>query len=91
MNVEAVGRAPMMSLRELVNRYRALVAEYGDEVPLAGFDLAHAEIEQIFSGYDEDYQISRFFHFSKKEGEKFLIDGEPATHVLIDGEIETLF
>jgi len=91
MSVEAAGRAPMMSLRELVNRYRALVAEYGDEVPLSGFDLTHAEIEQIFSGYDEDYHISRFFHFAEKDGEKFLIDGVAATHVAIDGEIETIF
>jgi len=81
----------MMSLRELVNRYRALVAERGDEVPLTGFALTHEEIEKIFSGYDEDYHISRFFHFTDKDGEKFLIDGVAATHVSIDAEIESIF
>ena len=88
MSSEAAGRAPMMSLRELVNRYRALASKYGDEVPLSGFDLTHEEIEQVFSGYDEDYHISRFLHFAEKGGEKFLIDGAEATHVVIDAEIE---
>ncbi|HMI51016.1 MAG TPA: hypothetical protein VK525_05855 [Candidatus Saccharimonadales bacterium] len=90
MSAERVGRAPMMSLRELVNRYRALVAEYGDEVPLAGFALTHEEVERIFSGYDEDYHISRFFKFMDKDGAKFLIDGVAATHVVIDAEIESI-
>lgn len=106
MRAEAAGRAPMMSLRELVNRYRALVGEYGREAPLSGFALTHGEVEQIFSSLDEDYHISRFFHFSEKGNleilpeildettasprEPFLINGEAATHVTISAEIESI-
>jgi hypothetical protein len=48
------------------------------------------EAERLFSIFDEDYHISRFFHFSESEGERFSINGFPATHVVIDGEIATI-
>jgi hypothetical protein len=43
----------------------------------------------MFGAFDEDYQISRFFHFSREAGEAFTIDGYPQTHVTIDAEIES--
>jgi hypothetical protein len=83
-------RAPMMSLQQLVTNYRALATEFGQAVALSAFDLTPAETERLFSSYDEDYHISRFFHFSEVSGQTFSIDGIPATHVSIDPEVETI-
>jgi hypothetical protein len=80
----------MMPLSQLVERYRALASEFGLPVPLAAFQLGPLETERLFSSYDEDYHISRFFHFSEGAGEKFSINGIPATHVSLDAEIETI-
>ena len=87
---ESARRAPMMPLSDLVGRYRAVAGEFGLPVPLSAFQLGPAETERLFSGYDEDYHISRFFHFSEAAGEKFSINGIPATHVSLDSEIETI-
>ena len=81
---------PMMNLRELVQRYIALAGGYGSPVALSTFSLPAAETERVFSGYDEDYHISRFLHFSEVEGTRYAIDGIAATHVSIDAEIETI-
>ena len=83
-------RAPMLSLQELVEKYRALAGAFGTPVALSSFDLTRPEIERLFSSYDEDYHISRFFHFSELDGPRFTIDGLPATHVSLDPEIESI-
>jgi hypothetical protein len=83
-------RAPMMSLQELVAKYRSLAGEFGQPVALVAFALTPAETERLFSGYDEDYHISRFFHFSEMDGEKVSINGIPATHVSLDPEIQSI-
>lgn len=80
----------MMSLGELVDRYRKLAGAFGKPVTLSSFQLPVAETERLFSGYDEDYHISRFFHFSEAGGTLFSINGFPATHVSLDAEIETI-
>ncbi len=80
----------MMSLAELVERYRSLAGEFGKPVALSAFQLSAAETERLFSGYDEDYHISRFFHFSHSGGMRFSISGEPVTHVSLDAEIQTI-
>jgi len=90
MSAEAARRTPMMSLGELVNRYRSLGGAFGKPVPLAAFQLPDAETERLFSGYDEDYHISRFFHFTQAGGSRFSINGIPATHVSLDAEIESI-
>jgi hypothetical protein len=90
MSADAARRAPMMPLRELVNRYRSLAGEFGRPLPLAAFQLDVSETERLFSGYDEDYHISRFFHFAQGEGSRFSINGIPATHVSLDAEIESI-
>ena len=90
MSAEAARRAPNMSLSELVRHYRSHAGEFGRPVALSAFPLEHAEIERLFSSYDEDYHISRFFHFTEAGGQKFAINGVPATHVSIDSEIETI-
>jgi hypothetical protein len=83
-------RSPMMPLQQLVEKYRSLAGEFGKPAALAGFALTRAETERLFSGYDEDYHISRFFHFSEAGGETFSINGIPATHVSVDPEIQTI-
>ena len=80
----------MMPLRELADRYRLLAGAFGEPVALSAFQLNRAETERLFSGYDEDYHISRFFHFSEAGDEKFSINGIPSTHVSLDAEIETI-
>lgn len=83
-------RALAMTLRELVDRYRILAGDFGKPAPLAGFGLSAGETEALFSGYDEDYHISRFFHFSEAGGTPFSVNGIAATHVLLDAEISSI-
>lgn len=90
MSAEAARRAPMMPLRELVQKYRSQAKNFGEPIALAAFGLTNSETERLFSGYDEDYHISRYFHFSEAVGDKFSINGIPATHVSLDAEIETI-
>jgi hypothetical protein len=90
MSSEATRHAPMMSLRELVDRYLSVAGGFGIPAALSSFALSTAETERLFSSYDEDYHISRFFHFSQNAGTPFSIDGFPATHVVIDAEIESI-
>jgi hypothetical protein len=90
MSSEATHHAPMMPLRELVDRYLSGAAGFGIPVALSSFALSPAETERLFSGYDEDYHISRFFHFSQDSGAQYSVNGFPATHVAIDSEIESI-
>jgi hypothetical protein len=83
-------RAPMMSLQQLVANYRTLAGDFGKPVALSAFALTTAETERLFSSYDEDYHISRFFEFCESGGEQYSINGIPATHVSIDAEIQTI-
>jgi hypothetical protein len=83
-------RNTSMTLRQLVDLYLRLAGQFGQPVSLSSFQLSSAEIERLFSSYDEDYHISRFFHFSEADGHKFSIDGVPATHVSLDPEIHSI-
>jgi hypothetical protein len=87
---EIARRAPMMSLQELYRFYATIAAKPGEPVPLSAFKLPREETEKLFSIFDEDYHISRFFHFSEAGGEEYLIDGENVTHVAIDVEISSI-
>jgi hypothetical protein len=84
------GRAPMMSLREVVERYGALERGCGKPVPLSAFGLSARETENLFCGFDDDYHISRYLHFSRDDGEEYTISGEAATHVAIDEGVYSL-
>jgi hypothetical protein len=53
-----------MQLREIVEKYKALAGEFGKPVELSRFGLSHTETESAFGVLDEDYHISRFFHFT---------------------------
>ena len=80
----------MMPLRDLVALYLSVAGEFGKPIALAALQLSREETERLFSSFDEDYHISRFFHFSEVVGVKFLIDGIPATHVSIDPEVNSI-
>ena len=90
MSSEASRGAPMMPLRELVDRYLSATAGFGIPMALSSFPLSSAETERLFSSYEEDYHISRFLHFSQDAGAPFSINGFPATHVAIDAEIQSI-
>jgi hypothetical protein len=90
MSAEGTGRSSTMSLGDLVRLYRSQAGSFGEPVALFAFGLTKAETERLFSGYDEDYHISRFFQFSESAGQKFSINGIPATHVSIDAEIQSI-
>jgi len=88
---ETARRAPMMSLQELYRVYTTIAVKPGEPVPLSAFQLSKEETEKLFSIFDEDYHISRFFHFGDVSAEKYSINGERATHVAIDAEISSIF
>jgi len=90
MSAEAARRAPIMSLKELIALYRRLAGDFGKPVPLSAFHLSREETERLFSSYDEDYHISRFFQFSESSGASYSINGVPATHVSLASEIESI-
>jgi hypothetical protein len=80
----------MMPLRALIDRYLSQAGTFGNAVALSSFALNQSETERLFSSFDEDYHISRFFHFSQAAGTQFSINGFPATHVAIDSEIQSI-
>lgn len=90
MSAEPSRRAVSMTLRQLVDSYFTLAGQFGQRVSLSSFQLSPAETERLFSSFDEDYHISRFFHFTEADGHKFSIDGVAATHVSIDPEIHSI-
>ena len=91
MSAEAARQALAMNLRELVERYRQIAGGFGNAAALSSFNLSPAETERLFSSYDEDYHISRFFHFSEsEEAIRFVINGESASHVSLDSEIQSI-
>lgn len=90
MDSQAPRRPSTLPLRELVERYRMLAGDFGKPIALTAFGLPRSATEQLFSGYDEDYHISRFFHFTEIDGMTFTINGEPVTHVSLDSEIKTI-
>lgn len=79
-----------MNLRQLVERYARLTGNFGDPVALGAFGLSEEETGKLFNDVDEDYHISRFLHFSRSEGQAYVVGGEPVTHVAIDPAIQSL-
>ena len=84
------------SLRNLIEKYRQLAGGFGRPLALAAFGLSREETERVFGIFDEDYHISRFFHFSlQPAGENraertYRINGFPQSHVALDAEIESI-
>jgi hypothetical protein len=79
-----------MTLREIVEKYLAIAGGFAFLAALADFGLERGEVERIFGALDEDYHISRFFHFSQVSGPSYNINGFEQTHISIDEEIQTI-
>jgi hypothetical protein len=82
-----------MNLRQLVQRYLALAGSFGQPVTLRAFGLSREDTERLFGSFDEDYHISRFFHFTldpASKEEAWSINSFPQSHVSLDPEIETI-
>lgn len=80
-----------MDLREVIEKYKSLAGDFGQPVELARFGLSKDETEKLFGVFDEDYHISRFFHFTNVSGAAaFSINGFPQTHVSIDAAISEI-
>jgi hypothetical protein len=79
-----------MTLREIVDKYLAVSGGYGKTVPLSSLGLARKDAEHIFSAFDEDYNISRYFHFQCAAGADYEINGFPQSHLSIDAEIQSI-
>jgi hypothetical protein len=77
-----------MNLRGIVEKYLALAGGYGGAAALADFGFNREETERVFAAFDEDYHISRYFHFSRVTGTAYTINGFDHTHVSIDSEIQ---
>jgi hypothetical protein len=91
MTSEAPRRAPFLSLHELIDRYRNLVQTFGDPVALSNFGFSIEEADRLFSAFDEDYHISRFFTFTQESGaQSHSVNGFPATHVAISPDIQSI-
>jgi hypothetical protein len=82
--------APMLSLREVVDRYFAVAGKFGQPASLSAFQLSPAEVQTLFNVLDEDYHLSRFLQFSNIAGESYVISGASVTHLSIDPGIQTM-
>jgi hypothetical protein len=92
LDVAGAPEKRLIPLREVVQRYRSLAGGFGKPVALRAFDLDRQTTERLFSDFDEDYHISRFFHFSldSAASESYAINGFPQSHVWLDAEVETI-
>jgi hypothetical protein len=79
-----------MNLRELVEKYLTIAGGYGRPAALADFGLDRAQTVTTFAAFDEDYHISRYFHFSRITGAAYTINGFDQTHVSIDADIQNV-
>jgi hypothetical protein len=79
-----------MTLREIVDKYLAAAGGYGKTVPLSALGLSRGDAEKAFGFLDEDYHISRYFHFQCAAGANYNINGFPQSHISIDSEIQTI-
>jgi hypothetical protein len=77
-----------MNLNEAVKKYLAIAGAYGRPAALADFGLDRDQTERVFGALDEDYHISRYFHFSRVTGTPYTINGFDHTHVSIDADVQ---
>ena len=79
-----------MPLSELVKKYVEVAGGYGRFMAISSLGLARLEAQQAFDILDEDYHISRFFHFRNDGGDSYQINGFPQTHFSIDSEVQSI-
>lgn len=80
----------MNELRQIVDRYLALVGGFGAAAPLESFGFGAEETARLFSAFDEDYQVSRYMKFSRESGREYSINGFAQTHVALEAGIRAL-
>jgi hypothetical protein len=79
-----------MTLHQIVDKYLAIAGGFAFLAPLADFGMEKSEVERVFGALDEDYHISRYFHFSQVSGPAYSINGFDQTHISIDEEIQSV-
>ena len=79
-----------IELKEIVEKYLAAAGGYGKRSRSRRSDYRKKKSRDVFSTFDEDYHISRFFHFACAAGANFQINGFPQTHVSIDAEVQSI-
>ena len=88
-----------MTLAEGVKKYLEIAGDFGRAVPLARFGLAKEETVNLFSAWDEDYQINRYLLLTlaaseeptqPREGEVYVINGFQCSHVCFQSGIQQL-
>jgi hypothetical protein len=79
-----------MELKEVVRKYLAVAGDYGKTVPLESLGLSREDVESVFNTFDEDYHISRYFHFQAAVGAGYKISGFPQSHLSIDADIQAI-
>jgi hypothetical protein len=82
------------TLANVVEKYKSLAGNtFGTPVPLAAFGFTPEDTERTFGVFDEDYHISRYFHFTQNPdvpagpARTYQINGFPQTHISLDAEI----
>jgi hypothetical protein len=84
-------RQQFMDLSEIIQKYKSLAGDFGQPVELSRFGFSQQETEKLFGVFDEDYNISRFFHFTNVSGATaYSINEFPQTHVSIDAAISEI-
>src|SRR5712692_5605894 len=68
MSAEGARQAPMMPLRELVDRYLSAAARFGIPVALSSFALSPAETERRFSGHARGDRLGNPIHSLASDG-----------------------
>jgi hypothetical protein len=79
-----------MTLHQIVDKYLAIAGGFAFLAPLADFGMEKSEVERVFGALDEDYHISRYFHFSQVSGPAYSINGFDQTHLSIDEDIRSI-
>src|SRR5258708_35113970 len=79
-----------MNCWEVGDNNLALAGGHVCPAALVDFGLDGAQTERVFAAFDEDYHISRYFHFSRATGTAYTINGFDHTHVSIDADIQSI-
>jgi hypothetical protein len=80
-------------LPEVVKKYLAAAGSYGNSVAIAKLEIPREELQRSFDFLDEDYHISRYFHFQNEpdsDAATLVVNGFPQTHISIDSEIQSI-
>jgi hypothetical protein len=81
-------------LPEIVKKYLAAAGGYGKSVAITMLGIPPEEVQRSFDFLDEDYHISRYFHFQNVPAADskatVVVNGFPQTHISIDPDIQSI-